>query len=119
MPRLEIEGQGTFEVAEGTRLVLAIEGQGVDILHRCGGNARCTTCRIEFTSGEPQHMTVAEKNKLAERDLLGKVRLSCQCVVDHDMAVHVLMTQTSENLTDPGDPPAPEITPPAEWTTMA
>ncbi len=53
---------------QGKRLVLAVEQDaGVDILHACGGNARCTTCRVEFLAGEPDRMTEAEKNKLAER----------------------------------------------------
>ena len=47
------------EVPDGKRLVLAIEQDaGVDVLHACGGNARCTTCRVEFIDGEPQRMTV-------------------------------------------------------------
>ena len=34
--------------------MLAIEQDAkVDILHACGGNARCTTCRVEFIEGEP------------------------------------------------------------------
>jgi ferredoxin len=52
MPKLTVEGFATVDVAPGTRLVNAIEQQaGVDILHACGGNARCTTCRVEFVSG--------------------------------------------------------------------
>ena len=39
MPKLTVEGAGTFDVATGKRLVLAIEEAGVDILHACGGNA--------------------------------------------------------------------------------
>ncbi|GAC1353474.1 MAG: 2Fe-2S iron-sulfur cluster-binding protein [Herpetosiphon sp.] len=117
MPRITIEGKGTFEVASGTRLVLAIEQQGVDILHRCGGNARCTTCRVEFTAGEPSKMTLAEKDKLTERGLFGQARLACQCLVDHDMSVKVLMTQSSENLPDPGPKPESFLTPEPEWTT--
>jgi photosystem II stability/assembly factor-like uncharacterized protein len=35
-------------VEDRKRLVNAIEKDaGVDILHACGGNARCTTCRVE------------------------------------------------------------------------
>jgi ferredoxin len=49
MPKLTVEGFATVDVSEGKRLVLAIEQDaGVDILHACGGNARCTTCRVEF-----------------------------------------------------------------------
>ena len=81
MPKLTVEGYGTFEVPHGKRLVLAVEQDaGVDILHACGGNARCTTCRVEFLAGEPELMTEAEKNKLAERALTG-VRLACQIIV--------------------------------------
>ena len=64
MPKLEVQGYGTYDVAAGTRLVRAIEGNGVDILHRCGGNARCTTCRVEFAEGEPTTMTEAEYAKV-------------------------------------------------------
>jgi ferredoxin len=53
MVQIEAIGLQTFEAKEGERLVLAIEDAGIDILHRCGGNARCTTCRVEFVSGEP------------------------------------------------------------------
>ena len=62
MPKLTVEGVGTFDVPEGKRLVLALEDDAkIDQLHACGGNARCTTCRVEFLAGEPEQMTVAEK----------------------------------------------------------
>ena len=115
MPRLRVEGYGEFDVPSGTRLVRAIEGNGVDILHRCGGNARCTTCRVEFIAGEPARMTVAEYTKLKERDLLGKVRLSCQILCDHDMRVRVVNRLSTSGLPDPGPQPEDQITPPAEW----
>ena len=115
MPRVEVEGRGAFEVAPDTRLVRAIEDHGIDILHRCGGNAKCTTCRVEFISGEPDTMTVAERTKLAERELLGQVRLSCQIVVDHDLAVRVLNTLSESGLPDPGPTPAETVTPEPEW----
>ena len=72
MPRLTVEGFPPAEVENGKRLVLAIEQDaGVDVLHACGGNARCTTCRVEFVAGEPSQMTQAEKTRLAERGLSG------------------------------------------------
>ena len=115
MPRVEVEGNGTFEVENGTRLVLALEEHGIDILHRCGGYARCTTCRVEFTAGEPDRMTVAERDKLAERELTGQVRLSCQIPVDHDMAVRVINRFSESGLSDPGPPPERQMTPEPEW----
>ena len=115
MPKINVEGKGVFDVAQGTRLVLAIENNGVDILHRCGGNARCTTCRVEFISGEPAQMTEAEKAKLTEKELLGKARLSCQIACEHDMAVKVLMTLSESGLPDPGGKPEDHITPEPVW----
>lgn len=104
-----------MDVAAGTRLVLAIEQQaGVDILHACGGNARCTTCRVEFIEGEPSRMTVAERTRLTERGLAG-VRLSCQIACDQDMTVRVVSRLAGSGRPDPGRTPDPQIQPPPEW----
>src|SRR3954468_17998389 len=102
MAKLTVEGFGTFEVESGKRLVLAIEQDaGVDILHACGGNARCTTCRVEFVDGEPSQMTKAEKGKLEERGLTG-VRLSCQIICDHDMTLRAISRLAGSGRPDPG-----------------
>lgn len=114
MPRLTIEDVGTFDVPTGQRLVLAIEQHGVDILHACGGNARCTTCRVEFIDGEPTTMTRAEKDKLEQRGLTG-MRLSCQIVCDHDMHVRAISRLEGSGRADAGSPPDPAIQPPPEW----
>lgn len=117
MPRLTVEGAGEFAVPEGKRLVLALtEEAGIDQLHACGGNARCTTCRVEFLEGEPEKMTVAEKNVLAARGLSG-VRLSCQIVCDHDMSVRAISRLAGSGRKDAGSPPSTELAPqPVEWT---
>jgi ferredoxin len=120
MPKLTVEGKGDFEVPAGKRLVLALEDEaGVDQLHACGGNARCTTCRVEFVTGEPDKMTVAEKSVLAARGLTG-VRLSCQIVCDHDMAVRAISRLAGSGRPDAGKRPADEIQPqPVTWTEKA
>jgi ferredoxin len=116
VPRLEVENVGTFDVPEDKRMVLAIEEDaGVDILHRCGSYARCTTCRIEYLEGEPEKMTKAELEVLEKRNLLGRVRLSCQTLCDHDKTVRVLLTVSSTGLDGPGPKPQPVITPEPEW----
>lgn len=115
MPKLIVEGFPTIDVPDGKRLVLAIEEDaGVDVLHACGGNARCTTCRVEFVDGEPAPMTRAEKTRLAERGLTG-VRLSCQIVCDHDMTVRAISRLTGSGRPDPGPKPATTITPEPVW----
>ena len=117
MVTLTIEDYGTFDVLQGKRLVKAIEDAGVDILHRCGGFARCTTCRVEFIEGEPQKRTVAERDKLREKGESG-IRLSCQCLVEDGMRVRVINTLQSTGLDSPGDEPADEITPEPEWIPL-
>jgi ferredoxin len=115
MPKLTVEGFGTVDVEPGKRLVLAIEQDAhVDILHACGGNARCTTCRVEFISGEPSRMTTAEKMKLEEKGLSG-IRLSCQIECDHDMALRAISRLEGSGRLDPGKTPEPTIQPPPEW----
>jgi ferredoxin len=115
MPTLIVEGVGEFDVAQGKRLVLALEHDaGIDQLHACGGHARCTTCRVEFVEGEPKRMTVAERDVLKTRGLTG-IRLSCQILCDHDMTVRAISRLAGSGRKDAGAQPAAEIEPPSEW----
>ena len=115
MPKLTVEGFETVEVPAGKRLVLAIEQDAkVDVLHACGGNARCTTCRVEFVEGEPGRMTAAERAVLAAKGVTN-ARLSCQILCDQDMTVRAISRLAGSGRPDPGGTPKPEITPPPEW----
>ena len=115
MPKLTVEGEGTFEVPMNKRLVLALEQDAhIDQLHACGGRARCTTCRVEFIEGEPERMTVAERTVLAAKGLTG-VRLSCQSLMDHDMSVRAISRLAGSGRPDPGPTPQPFIEPPPEY----
>ena len=117
MPKLTVEGFGEFEVPDGKRLVLALsEEAGVDQLHACGGNARCTTCRVEVLAGEPEQMTVAEKTVLAAKGVTG-VRLSCQMLCDRDLSVRCISRVEGSGRPGPGNTPTAEISPPPVWTT--
>lgn len=99
MARLTIENGPTIEVADGTKLVLAIEDSGTDILHRCGGNSRCTTCRVEIIEGNCEPATGAELERIGrESDWPAHRRLSCQMRVDNDMTIRVLSTSTSTGM---------------------
>ena len=57
------------------------------VLHACGGNARCTTCRVEFIAGEPRHDDGRRAPGCSPRRVRTGVRLSCQIICDHDMTV--------------------------------
>ena len=111
MPKVEAEtANGLIETQApaGKKLVLVIEDAGVDILHRCGGNARCTTCRVELLEGDAGEMGDLERNRLAmESELAPDIRLSCQIHVQNDLKVRVV-NQASVRGIDPGPRPLDE-----------
>ncbi len=111
MPQIQAEtatGTQTFEAPAGKKLVLAIEDAGIDILHRCGGNARCTTCRVEVLAGDPGEMGETERDRLAvETELADHIRLSCQIHVNSDLTVRVV-NQASVRGMDAGPRPLDE-----------
>lgn len=111
MPKLTVEGVGTFEVEAGKRLVLALKQDAqIDQLHACGGRARCTTCRVEFVSGEPETMRDAERAVMAAKGLTG-VRLSCQILCDHDMEVRAISRLAGSGRADAGSTPSASMEP--------
>ena len=120
MPKLTVEEVGQFEVPHNKRLVNALSDEAaIDQLHACGGNARCTTCRVQFVSGEPSAMTQAEKEVMTQRGLTAMpgVRLSCQILCDQDMHVKVISRLQGSGRVDAGKRPADDIQPPPMWTS--
>ena len=111
MPQIHAEtatGTQVINPPAGKKLVLAIEDAGIDILHRCGGNARCTTCRVEILEGDPGEMRDLERDRLAmEAELAPNIRLSCQIRVDQDLKIRVI-NQVSVRGMDAGPRPLDE-----------
>ena len=92
-------GARELEAGEGRKLVLALEDGGVDILHRCGGNAKCTTCRVEVLEGDAGEMGERERERLArETGLAENVRLSCQVRVQGDLKVRVIRQESTDGI---------------------
>ncbi len=117
MPSLTVEGVGSFDVPAGTRLVLGLtDFAKQDQMHACGGVGKCTTCRVEFTSGEPAAMTEAEKAVLGTKGLTG-VRLSCQIAVEADMGVRVVSRLADTTRADAGKRPTEAIQPTPVWAS--
>jgi ferredoxin len=108
MPKITAETAGgvvAFEADANRKLVLCLEDAGIDILHRCGGNARCTTCRVEILAGDPGEIAEPEKLILATKtDLNDHTRLSCQVHVIDDLHVKVV-NQASVKGIDAGPRP--------------
>ena len=120
MPKLTVEDVGTFAAPQGKRLVNALVDEAmVDQLHACGGNARCTTCRVQFVEGEPQNITQAEKDLLEARGLTAHLglRLSCQIAADQDMTVKAISRLAGSGRVNAGNRPTDDIQPPPNWTT--
>lgn len=108
MPKITADtaaGLVAFEAEEGRKLVLALEDNGVDILHRCGGVAKCTTCRVEILSGDPGEIGEPEKLVLATKtDLNDHTRLSCQVRLMDDLHVKVVRQASVEGIDAGGRP---------------
>ena len=104
--KLTVEGFGEYEVEAGKKLVKALEDSGVDVSHRCGGEALCTTCRVKFHSGEPAEFSSNEEFRLTDDEVKGQFRLSCQIRIDREMHVEVLMLASKE-----GWEPGPDVEP--------
>jgi ferredoxin len=103
VPKLTVEGIGTYDVPVNKKLVLCIEDAGIDILHRCGGQPACTTCRVEILEGEVPPMSDIERETLEEPELIAKYRLSCQIRVQNDLRVR-LWKRLSEFRAEKGEP---------------
>jgi ferredoxin len=122
MPKLTVEDVGTFDVPQGKRLVNALSDEaGIDQLHACGGNARCTTCRVQFIAGEPAKMTKAERELIDLRGLSQHpgLRLSCQITCEQDMTVKAISRLAGSGRVDAGKRPDDQIQPPPEWISRA
>jgi len=119
MPKLTVQGVGTFDVPAGRRLVKAlVEEAQTDQLHACGGFARCTTCRVRFLEGEPEKITTAEKEILKVREITESgIRLSCQIACEEDMTLELISRLEGSGRKDQGSPVADEIEPEPAWTT--
>lgn len=97
MPYVTVFGGETFKVNLEKKLVLALEDNGVNILHRCGGNAICTTCRVEILAGDYLEVTNKEKKAFENKGIDDQLfddglRLSCQILVNGDITVRPFMT---------------------------
>ena len=108
MASITIDGK-TFEAPDGKRLILALIDEGIDMLHRCGGNARCTTCRVTFSEGEPESYHPREQAKLESNGAMGQYRLSCHILCEGHMAVEAPNRFFTSGLSDPGPRPDDEI----------
>ncbi|MDX5420432.1 MAG: (2Fe-2S)-binding protein [Hymenobacteraceae bacterium] len=85
MPKLTVQNLANLEVevAPGQTLLKALQAQGVDWMHACGGKGRCTSCRIIVAQGMEHFgpLTAAETRYRERGRLKDNERLTCQCTL--------------------------------------
>jgi ferredoxin, 2Fe-2S len=71
------------EVAPGQTLLQALQTNGIDWMHACGGKGRCTTCRIVVQAGLEHFgpLTASEERYRQNARLKANERLTCQCTL--------------------------------------
>ncbi len=80
------------EVPENVSVLEAAELLGFPLEHDCGGNASCSTCRVEvMVGGEHLSEIDFEEQDLLDREALTEPyhRLSCQAKILGDVMVQV------------------------------
>lgn len=98
MPNLTVQNLGGRQIPVEARqtLLRAIQGQGIDWMHACGGKGRCTTCRIVVQQGLDNFgpLTAAETRYRDKGRLKDNERLTCQCTLAHGDATGKVPDQT-------------------------
>jgi ferredoxin, 2Fe-2S len=94
VPRVTfLHSQGrTGEVEVNVTLLEASKALGFPLNHDCGGNASCTTCRVEVQMGGENLSEIDfEEQDLLDREALSEPwhRLGCQARVQGDVVVLV------------------------------
>ena len=94
MPRVTfLHSQGrTGDVEVNVTLLEASKALGFPLNHDCGGNASCTTCRVEVQMGGENLSEIDfEEQDLLDREALSEPwhRLGCQARVQGDVVVLV------------------------------
>ncbi|MHA1930847.1 MAG: 2Fe-2S iron-sulfur cluster-binding protein [Candidatus Thorarchaeota archaeon] len=114
--------QKEITVETGTKLLKALIENETEIVHTCGGKAKCTTCRVTIHKGVPTRETQAQKDRFATLIKFGNTQfdhpavfLSCQVVVENDMTVSVSETFNSVIHDSLGKDTVDEVTPDPVW----
>ncbi|MDQ6965718.1 MAG: adenylate/guanylate cyclase domain-containing protein [Mariprofundaceae bacterium] len=81
-----------FPIGQDQSVLEASLGAGIPHTHVCGGNARCSTCRIQVTGGLESCRTrnEAEQAMSHRLGLPDDIRLACQLRIDGDVSLRRL-----------------------------
>ncbi len=100
MPRITYQNEVVIEVDTVTPILHASLQHGIPHTHVCGGNARCSTCRVLILDGLDNVCPRNEKGqKMAlRRNFSPNVRLACQTTVLGDVALRRLVLDDQDRL---------------------
>lgn len=93
MPRITYQDEAVVEVDTSTPILHASLQNGIPHTHVCGGNARCSTCRVLIMDGLENVCPRNEKEqKMAlRRNFSPNVRLACQTTLQGDVVLRRLV----------------------------
>lgn len=77
----------TVTATEGQTILQAIVAAGINIMHKCGGEAKCGSCHIFVTEGRKGLSKVQKLENEKLDSIVGvgsKSRLACQTVIGTD-----------------------------------
>lgn len=86
--KLTVNGEKTFEVEPGGKLLGTLAGQGLFVPSACGGGGTCAQCRVKIHEGGGMILPT-EESHITKREAAAGDRLSCQVAVKQDMEVEV------------------------------
>src|SRR5215216_6794853 len=80
---IEFIGDRSLKIEEGQSILNASLAAGIPHYHACGGNAKCSTCRVLVKQGEEFLTPVNEKEAQLRKTIPfpSNVRLACQSFV--------------------------------------
>jgi len=116
-----IDGRTAPISADETILQASLRA-GIPHAHACGGNARCSTCRVQVVEGldacaprNDKERTLAERLRFAP-----EVRLACQTTVSGDVKIRrLVLDQTDVDLVDQQSASPTEVAPIGEERRFA
>ncbi|MEE9328245.1 MAG: ASKHA domain-containing protein [Cocleimonas sp.] len=97
------------EIEEGTYILTASRILGVDLASVCGGNGKCTQCKVQIGKGDfPKHQITSDNSHLSElssaetyqinkEDLAKDFRLGCQTRIMGDVVIDIPSTSQTHD----------------------
>jgi adenylate cyclase len=100
VPRITYQDEAVIEVDTNTPILHASLQNGIPHTHVCGGNARCSTCRVLILDGLENLCPRNEKEqKMAlRRNFSSNVRLACQTTLRGDVVLRRLVLDEEDRL---------------------